>query len=225
MLKTIDKDKPLPGHTKVDCYECYAKIVLEEMFPETFHGLVISDKPDLQNKQLNIGVEVTSSEEPEQRKTEMLYAKLPEQDRKGTERIEKQIEKCGAKIDGGFLIYSFKRDNSDQKRDYFKQIYEVLEKKMKKFGGYETFIKQYLFIFSDICATPVMRNDALIKMHNICSSANQIIEGIFIYVPGAIYVFNLADNITYERKIASDMQYTQACNARKMVIQEEGTMK
>lgn len=218
MLKTIDKDKPLPEHTKVDYYECYAKIVLEEMLPETFHDLVISDKPDLQNNQLSIGIEVTSSENTKQREVDSLYSKWPDQDKKGKEKIEKQIEKCGAKIDGCFLCGISDHDN-------FESIYEALKNKMKRFDGYEPFNKQYLFVFSTILATPAMRKDALKEIHNICTSSNKKIEGIFIHVPGEIYVFNLADNITCERKIDSNMQYIQACNAREMVEQEEVSMK
>lgn len=29
-MPKIDRDKPLPPHTKLDYYECYAKIVLEK---------------------------------------------------------------------------------------------------------------------------------------------------------------------------------------------------
>jgi|GEM_PF-5526402 len=70
-----------------------------------------------------------------------------------------------------------------------------------------------------------MRENALRKIHSICSSTNQIIEGIFILVPSAIYVFNLVDNITYERKIDCNTQCLQACNARKMVVQKEESTK
>lgn len=30
-MPKIDRDKPLPPHTKLDYYECYAKIVLEDL--------------------------------------------------------------------------------------------------------------------------------------------------------------------------------------------------
>ena len=42
-------NKPLPDHTKVDYYECLAKLILEKMFPNEFENLEILDKPDLQD--------------------------------------------------------------------------------------------------------------------------------------------------------------------------------
>ena len=46
-MKKIEKNKPLPCHTRLNYDECYAKIILETFFPELFHNLEIKDKPDL----------------------------------------------------------------------------------------------------------------------------------------------------------------------------------
>lgn len=78
-MKVIKEDKPLSEHTKLDYYECYAKIVLEEMFPDQFFDLVSHDKPDLQNEKLIIGIEVTSSINPKQKEAESLYVKWYDQ--------------------------------------------------------------------------------------------------------------------------------------------------
>ena len=53
----IDKNKPLPDHTKLDYDECCAKLILEELFPNRYHNLLLADKPDLQGT--NVGIEVT----------------------------------------------------------------------------------------------------------------------------------------------------------------------
>jgi len=141
-LKRIDKNKPLPKHTKIDYHECYAKIILEKMFPETFCDLVILDKPDLQNNQLNIGVEITSSGNYKQREAQALYEKWHEQDTKGKEKIEKQIKKCGAKLNKGILEGISDNDN-------FERIYKVLENKMKKFNLMITnFLRNNIYLFS-----------------------------------------------------------------------------
>ena len=55
----IEKDKPLPDHTKLDYYECYAKIVLEDLFPDRYFNLILADKPDLQG--YDVGIEVTKA--------------------------------------------------------------------------------------------------------------------------------------------------------------------
>jgi hypothetical protein len=214
MVKRIEKDKPLPKHTKVDYYECYAKIVLEEMFPERFSDLVILDKPDLQNAQLNIGVEVTSSINPKQKEAEELYVKWHCQGNEGKKKIERQIEKCGGKLINGVL-------SGIPSHDDFGRIYAQLNNKIEKIGEYKSFSKQYLFIFSDIYATSTMREKALEEMHHIYTCASPKFDGIYVLVPGALYVFDLANNITFERGINSNMQYLQACSARQTVTKEE----
>ena len=45
--------------------------------------------------------------------------------------------------------------------------------------------------------------------------------GVYILVPEAIYVFDLDNNITYEKEITSDRQQIQAQCARDIVEQEE----
>ena len=53
----IEKNKPLPKHTKLDYYECYALLTLRELFPNKYRDLRLKDKPDLQGT--IIGIEVT----------------------------------------------------------------------------------------------------------------------------------------------------------------------
>ena len=55
----IRKNDPLPDHTKLDYYECVAKITLEDLFPDRYQDLKVLDKPDLQGKE--IGIEVTKA--------------------------------------------------------------------------------------------------------------------------------------------------------------------
>lgn len=214
MVKVIEKDMPLPAHTKLDYYECYAKIVIEEMFPDQFSDLAIPDKPDLQNEKLNIGIEVTSSENASQKEVEALYIKWYYQSNDEKEKTREQIENCGAKLINGVLAGISDQDN-------FNRIYDTLNIKVKKLREYKSFGKQYLFAFSTIYATSAMREEALSEMQRICNSASPKFNGIYVLVPGAIYVFDLDNNITYENEITRDRQQFQAQRAREMVEQEE----
>jgi hypothetical protein len=213
-MKVIKEDKPLPEHTKLDYYECYAKIVLEEMFSNRFFDLVIHDKPDLQNEKLSIGIEVTSSINPKQKEAESLYVKWYDQSNEGKEKIEVQIKKCGAKLNNGILSGISSHDNFDR-------IYTDIKNKIGKLDQYRSFVKQYLFIFSDIYSTSDMREKALEEMQHICYLESPKLDAIYVLVPGALYVFNLVKNITFIREINANMQSVQASNAREMVIQEE----
>lgn len=191
-LKTgefIEENEPLPEHTAFDYYECYAKIVLEEMFPEQFYDLTICDKPDLQNIQLDLGIEVTSSIKQKQKEAEALYTKWTYQNDKQREKTAKKIEECGAKLFEGVLAGVPGQDNFDN-------IYRSIKKKLERlsFGLYKLYGQQYLFIFSDIYATSSMRVKALDEMCRICPSASNTFDGIYILVPGSIYIFDLAKN-------------------------------
>ena len=88
-MAIIEKDKPLPRHTRLDYDECYAKLVLEKFFPEEYQNLTISDRPDLRDEQHNIGIEVTSAIPQQEQEAVMLACEipyLPEKDQK--RRIE-----------------------------------------------------------------------------------------------------------------------------------------
>ncbi|MGB4658282.1 MAG: hypothetical protein WBI07_03765 [Mobilitalea sp.] len=213
-MKVIDKDKPLPKHTNLDYYESYAKVVLEEMFPNQFADLAIIDKPDLQNKNLDIGIEVTSSKNPKQQEAEALYVKWSYEDNENKKKIERQIEKCGARLNNGILSGIPGHVN-------FNRIYYEIKNKTEKLGKYKTFGKQYLFIFSDLYATSDMREKALEEMKLIQNLSSHKFDEIYILVPGAIYVFDFKNSITFERIIDSNMQYLQAYRAREMVTQGE----
>lgn len=209
-------NKPLPNHTKLDYYECYAKIVLEEMFPRQFSCLIILDKPDLQNEQLNIGVEVTSSIDQKQRNAESLYIKWSYQENTDKEKIKEEIKKCGAELVGGIL-------SGIPDHDDFNRVYIALKDKLERLssGQYKIFGRQCLFVFSTIYATSTMREEALKDMNNICSNAIRKFDEIYILVPGAIYIFDLVNNTTFEREINNIRQTHQAQCAREMVVLEE----
>lgn len=184
------------------------------MIPDKFYGLVILDKPDLQNESLNIGVEVVSSINPKQQEAEALYVNWCYKDEIEKEKKEKQIEKCGDKLYDGILSGISGHDNFDK-------IFKTLKNKTRKLKKYKSFSKQYLFIFSDLYATTNMLEKALEEMCNICNLANPKFVEIYVLVPGALYVFDITNNITYVSKIDSNMQFLQSRSARDMVVQGE----
>lgn len=124
--------------------ECCAKLILERVFPKRFGTLTISDKPDLQNLTLDIGVEVTTAVSKAEKEMDHLYSLLTnyrgtnEQRKRNIERI-KQLG--GEYDDRGMLLGPTELwDN--------RRIYEALENKLIKLnnGTYRTFAKQYVFI-------------------------------------------------------------------------------
>ena len=120
-MKKIEKNKPLPSHTKFNYYECYAKIVLEEFFG---YNLSLDDKPDLQDIQNNIGIEVTIAEKSETLEAERLYSTLFYVDEHTREKNIKRIEQCGSKYKDGIL--------SSSGTDDFNLINEAINCKREK---------------------------------------------------------------------------------------------
>ena len=92
-MAKIEKDRPLPSHTKLDYDECYAKIVLEKFFPDQYENLQISDKPDLRDISNNIGIEVTSAIPQSEQEAMALACEIPYLEK------EKQDANCKFKLD------------------------------------------------------------------------------------------------------------------------------
>lgn len=211
-MRKIQKDRPLPAHTKLDYHECYAKIVLEELFPDQFTNLVLSDKPDLQDTQSNIGIEVTIAEDSKTLEAEHLYSKLPYVDEHTKIAYIERIRQCGSTYRGGILSSSGKDD--------FRLINQAIDKKIKKLqeAGYHILNEYHLFIFSSIYAIDVMLKDELNYL--LEREIVDYFKKIYILVPGALFCFNLMLRTYKVLKITSNKQYQQAQLVRQVV--EEG---
>lgn len=124
--------------------ECCAKLILERVFPERFGTLTISDKPDLQNLTLDVGIEVTTAESKAEREMDHLFSLLT--NNQGTfeqrKRNKDRIEQLGGEYDDRGIL-SGSAELWDNRR-----IYSALENKLIKLnnGTYRTFAKQYVFI-------------------------------------------------------------------------------
>lgn len=205
-------NKPLPKNTKVNYYECYAKILLEEIYPNEFMELQIADKPDLQSKDNISGIEVTISEEEEQLKAESLYTDICYDRVRNVDGAIKEIKKCGCKLEKGILI-------GKPGKDSFDLILKSFSIKLNKLNGneYKNFKKNCLFIFSDILPTKEMINDAIKEMIEKQLNKKRKFYKVYILIPGGLYSFNL-DKDNYELvEINSSLQSLQACKARELV--------
>lgn len=209
----IDKNKPLPPHTKLDYWECYAKIVLEELLPEKFTNLMLADKPDLQDNDGCVGVEVTRAENPKQVEAESLYSTLHYKNEKKKAHDIDRIEKLGARVHDGFMMGITSNDS-------FEFINSAIDVKCKTLlkGGYKEFNEYHLFLFSPIYAVDYMLQEEL--QYLIAEDIVKTYRVIYVLVPGGMYCFDLTTNKYKVFDIDSNMQHRQATKARQMV--EEG---
>lgn len=208
----INHDLPLPDNTKVDYYECLAKIILESLFEDEFHNLEIEcERPDLQNEELSIGVEVTISENDKQKEAESLYTKLEYGLTRNPQNTLKKIEKLGAKYEDGILIGIPDSDNFDRILKSFKHKLENMNK-----DDFHIFKKNYLLIYSSIYATEEMINNAIETMCEIQENKCHCFQRVYIVVPYYLYVCDLVCKSSSIINI-KDLQYGFAISARNMV--------
>lgn len=209
----IDKRRPLPPHTKLNYWECYAKIVLEELFPEKFCDLRLADKPDLQDRNGYVGIEVTRAENPKQLEAESIYSNLPYKDENQRACDIKRIEKTGAKVHDGFMM-------GIKGTDSFERINAAISAKCETIskGGYKVFEEAHLFVFSSIYAVDYMLQGELEYL--IAEDIGKFFRVIYVLVPGGMCCFDLMAKEYKVFDIDFNMQHKQATKARQMV--EEG---
>lgn len=223
-------NKPLPEHIRLDYHECLAKIVLETMFPSDFMDLELKDKPDLQNAEMQIGVEVTRAINQIQEQNEKLYTKIEygqiRNKRKSIEIINSSYKPRSMVINGKEIGEPDRYYNGIlvgiPERDSFDRILKSFKDKMCKLNkdGYTIFSHNYLFLFSDILANQEMIDEVMAQMNKFQANYERKFQQIFVYVPSYFYILNLVNNIG-EIKNIKEYQYNLSIHARDMVIQYE----
>lgn len=212
----INKNEPLPKHTKVKYDECYAKIILEELYPEEFVNLEIKDRPDLQTNDREWGIEVTNAIDEDQKRAIMSYVDISYNRVRDKTRALEIIKECGCKLEGGIL-------SGKPGTDSFDLILSAFDNKLNKLNekGYKQFKLNCLFIFSDIYADDRMIISALKDMQQRQKDREMQFYKVFVLVPGECYCFNLYKGGYEVYPIESPVQAIQADKARELVEKYE----
>lgn len=153
-MAIIEKDKPLPRHTRLDYDECYAKLVLEKLFPNEYKNLELSDRPDLRDNARNIGIEVTSAYPPHMQEALFIGADIPYRSEEEKKKGLNQLGKLGYEYTQyGMFSPSFSytwvgNTYPDIEKALCAPIIEVVKKKLDKLnaGGYAELQQYNLFI-------------------------------------------------------------------------------
>ena len=208
----IDKNKPLPDHTKLDYDECCALLVLKERFPDRYSTLKISDKPDLQG--VNVGVEVTIADDRKHQEALNNWLKAYHcDDEKKRKCYIERMKQLGVEYTGGIQFWPGHVPS-------LKHVKESVNTKIGKLKSrnYEEFPSYELFIFTDTW----MHENILKEMEKFLADSN-----VFKYF-NRVYVFEQESNLhifeenNYQR-VVIDMKEQSERNirARKMVEQAE----
>ena len=140
----IDKEKPLPDHTKLDYDECCAFLILKELFPERYPMLQISDKPDLQGIDRGIEVTIANDGKYQEALNNWVKAYTCADEEKQKNYIER-MKQLGVTYTGGVQVWPVEENPS------MDNIKNAVNKKMKKvsLGKYKKFREYELFIFTN----------------------------------------------------------------------------
>ncbi len=149
-----DEYRPLSSHTKLDYDECYAKLVLEKLFPNRYSNLLLADKPDLQGD--NIGIEVTIANDRKMQEATSNWANACNSTDEETKRYYiERMEQLGVKYTGGVQGWPGIKPSFELTKD----AVETKIKKLKK-GNYKFFKRYELYVFTDTWFHEIIVEDA-----------------------------------------------------------------
>lgn len=220
MPKTIIHNMPLPSNTKYKWSECFAKLMLERVITCELNNLAIVDKPDLQNVNMNIGVEVTTAVDKKDMELERLYTELEYGLIRNIEGASNKINKLGGKIINGILIHPGRTRTFESIYNSFKEKVILLNS-----GNYSIFKHNYLFITDENLIHESELVNMIIKFESIQKKYKYSFEKVYIYIYGdKLYQLNLKQEKYKIFKLPSDEVYRISIDARTMVEEKEMEM-
>ncbi|MEI3377281.1 MAG: hypothetical protein V8R08_05555 [Coriobacteriales bacterium] len=207
----------LPSHTKIDIWESYAKNVLKFIDERIYGGLIIADKPDLQDDMRSLGVEVVQALSNDQQQAEALFGQYAEEtDEAIKEELRKKVENNGAVIQNGIMF-------GPNGVDSFDLVQQSIVKKFCKLnsGEYQIFDHNHLFVRATIYANNEMLVDELLAITNASEQYAVQFENIIVSVPSFNYIFDLNEGAVRCLPFSSGDQCVVAEKARSEVIEAE----
>lgn len=223
----IDHNGPLQSHLIKKYEEFFAKLVLENFFPDRYFDLELSDKPDLRNEKKRIGIEVTSSETQSDRETVRLWSeaiRLP--DGKIKDKKINRLKLLGMEYTGDIQIGQSKCFKSfSLESGPFGEFLHAVETKLDKLNrGHYAQMEQYdLFVHSDMCMEP---GEAEIKMPWLLRSMDKMnirqcgFTYIYALCPSMLCIWNLSKG-QYDLKMLDYNFWKLAFAAKEKVIERE----
>lgn len=195
----IEKDKPLPNHTRLDYYECYAKIILEKFFPNEYKNLQIADRPDLREPIRNIGIEVTSAIPKKDKEALALASQIPYLDKKEQKKRIGYLHKNGYEYTEFFMIHPIKYyswlglEYPDITKTFCSVFIDIVEKKLEKLnnGTYDLLSRYDLFVQSELYIEEWMPEKLLDKLI-LLSNMSKSYHFIYLLALNGLFVFDIS---------------------------------
>ena len=180
-------------------FERYAQLTLETILGHEFSGLVNVDRPDLQDKEHGLGIEVTRAMEPNRNNANQLLKELA-----GMQIKEEEREDLQKIVDSGYAYglpgYNF---TGRLEEDYWAlahPLQRILTSKIEKVarGFYGEFKRFELFVFCrdmlDMSQVEAAVSYSLLLQDNLDISFKRL----YLSQTDKLYVCDLADNYIYK---------------------------
>lgn len=116
--------------------EYFAKVILEYCCKDRYSDLEISDKPDLRNKRLNIGIEVAYSMEQDRVEALNLKRLLPQANEEKSLKIQRSLDKIRKRHNNPNYESEYNgKYEKDIEVTYLKEIFDCVRKKVEKLNN------------------------------------------------------------------------------------------
>lgn len=206
----IDKDKPLPGHTKLDYDECCALLILKELFPERYSDLVIADKPDLQGTKIGVEVTIAIEKDYQEVLNNWVKANSCNDENKKRKYIER-MKQLGVVYSGGVQSWPGYKHSLEV-------VFDAVDAKVGKLqrGNYRSFEEFELFMFTDTWIW--MRDDIIQELKEFFKNKKiyEYFSRIYILEKGYLLFTYKADGCDF-LKIDIPEQSDRNIRARQLV--------
>lgn len=223
-MSIIDKDKPLPDHTKLRYEECVAKLFLEHFFEERYGVLDIQDKPDLYSAKNDIGIEVTEAADHKKKEAEKMWFTLSYlDDVHEKEKHIKQMEKLGFPFcSEGIQTWpgQFYDDGVNSKP--YEILFSSLKRKLEKLksGQYQKCNRYEIFIEGEMMPCREWINQLTLKIIDISDEAGVKPSRVYLLTQAVLQLFDFENQKTAWMDVRKE--YCElVCRARELVEEAE----
>lgn len=182
-------DKPLTSRQRKDFVEYFSLECMKYCFGDTYKYCFVDDKPDIQDKNKDIGIEVTEAISVEEAQIEGEFVDYRIKDvQKEKDRSKAIIEANGGRLDGFILSYPIK--NADIEKKLFQ---ETLRKKMEKLVTYRKkgFKKLGLIIYYEEPPIPFHESDIKLWFDDVMNHYDEKYDNLYFLCPCCIINYDI----------------------------------
>lgn len=175
---------------KIRCEECFSKLLIESVFPGEFGNLKFGERPDLQNDELNIGIEVTTAISQDEMNISGAFSDIISGTARNPEGSKKKIQKFGGHYDEiGIVSFPVKYRELNN-------IYSALEHKLNKLDNYKEYKNQHLLITDRNFIKTEELKEMLETFNKIQGKYPKKFSYIFLYLRGGtLYKFDMVSKV------------------------------